>query len=104
MKPPRLFFATLLTALFLFLTTNVFALTFMGTDNTGARYYKCGFSCGKFKVIRKAKNIYRIFSIHFSGEVKANSFKEAAAFGCEKSDGPLRKLVDPMPSRHDSSC
>lgn len=86
------------------LSSPAYSVTFMGIDEKGARYFKCGFSCGKFKVIRRAKNTYRIFSIYFSGEIKAGSFEEAAEFACRESDGSMRKLTDPKPSRSGSNC
>ena len=104
MKPPKLFCTLLVLILTFTLAAPAYPVTFMGIDDKGARYFKCGFSCGKFKVIRKARNTYRIYSIYFSGEIKAGSFKEAAEFACRESDDSMRKLTDPVPSRSGSNC
>ncbi len=104
MKAVKIIGIVFLLILTLTLHSQAQSATFMGTDDKGARYFKCGFSCGKFKVIRKARNTYRIFSIYFSGEIKASSFEEAAEYACRESDDSMRKLTDPIPSRSGSNC
>jgi hypothetical protein len=100
-KVIRSFLLILLISLF---SSPAYAVTQMGIDEKGARYFKCGFTCGKFKVIRRTRNTYRIFSINFSGEIKAGSFQEAAEFACRVSDDAMRKLTNPLPSRSGSNC
>ncbi|MCG8333433.1 MAG: hypothetical protein MJE63_02885 [Proteobacteria bacterium] len=104
MNPAKVLCTLIMLMLTMTLSLPAYSVTFMGVDDKGARYFKCGFSCGKFKVIRKARNTYRIYSIYFSGEIKAGSFIEAAEFACKESDGSMRKLTDPKPSRSGSNC
>ena len=85
-------------------TAHVSAAQYMGKDQSGARYFKCASTCGKFKVVRTAKNSFRVFSTHFSGEVKAASFEDAAAYGCQKAPNPLDKVTHPVSSRDPTNC
>lgn len=94
----------IVTAMLSFGTAQLYAAKYMGKDNTGARYFHCGYTCGKFKVIRTGKNTYRVISILFGGEIKANSYKEAARKACEAGGDPREKESNPLPSRGEPSC
>lgn len=101
----RLLGIALLVMLFITAETgNLLAVTFLRKDNDGTRYYRCSNSCGKIKVVRTATEVYRIFSIPFSGEVKARSFQEAAEQACQADEKPLDKAVSPPPSKTPPSC
>lgn len=80
------------------------AMKYIGSDKKGAKIYNCGFTCGNFKVIKIAKNTFRVYSIPFSGVMKANSFDEAARKACEAGGRKIEKMEEANPSRNGNGC
>jgi hypothetical protein len=93
----------LLVSLF-FCFESVQAVKYLSIGKDGSRFYKCDSSCGKVRVKKSGKNRYRVYSIPFSGELDAGSEEEAATAACKESQKPLKRLINPIPSRDIPNC
>ncbi len=59
---------------------------------------------GDVKIIRLSQNVYRVFSIPFSGELEAGSYKEAANAACKESAHPMKYKNNPAQNRNRGDC
>ncbi len=62
------------------------AAKFIRKDKRGTWLYSCENACGRVRVFRIEKNIYRVLSIYFSGEVSVKSPDKAAKIACREVD------------------
>lgn len=94
----------LLIFLFLLLTDPVFAVKYHRRTDNGTYLYKCQGFCGSVRVNQLSKGVYRVISIPFSGEVKANSAKSAARYACREGGSELESIVKSGKDRNGPQC
>ena len=100
----NLFGFVLLSCLLISISSPVYALKYLGKQENGTFIFKCQGFCGEVKVVKLSKNTYRVLSIPFSGEVRANSPKSAASFACQESDTVIESITKPGQSRKIPKC
>lgn len=93
----------LLLAVFWF-QNPVFGVIYKGMANNGTLNFVCETSCGRVRVKKIEKNLYRVLSIGYSGDLVAESEKEAARKACGETAMADSKRVSPSPSRGGSGC
>lgn len=62
------------------------AVASRGIGEDGTRFFVCEMSCGRIRVKKIGKNRYRVFSIGYSGDLEAQSEKQAAEKACGERD------------------
>ncbi len=82
----------------------LYAVTYRNIGEDGTLFFVCDHSCGKVRVKKTDKNLYRVFSIGYSGDLVAGSAEEAARKACGELDITGSKRVSPKPSRGGSGC
>ncbi len=80
------------------------AVTYKGIGEDGTLYFVCDTSCGQVRVKKTDENRFRVFSIGYSGDLVADSEKQAARKACGEMDISGSKRVSPGPSRGSSGC
>ena len=100
----KLFGFVLLFCLLISYSSPVYALKYLGKQENGTYVYKCQGFCGEVKVVKLSKNAYRVLSIPFSGEVRANSPKSAASFACQEGGTVIETMTKPGQSRKIPKC
>ena len=71
------------------------AVKFLWHDAKGAHVYGCNRFCGKVRVKKTSKGVFRIYSIPYSGDLKAVSEKQAAMKACREIEmGESEKTTD----------
>lgn len=80
------------------------AVTYLRKEQNGVRIFKCKRSYGDVKVFKLADEVYRVISIPFSGELRANSARAAAEAACGESVIPRSEVTRPYPSRNPEDC
>jgi hypothetical protein len=82
----------------------LYAVTYKGLAEDGTLYFVCDHSCGRVRVKKTDKNLYRVYSIGYSGDLAARSAEEAARKACDELDIKGSKRVSPKPSRGGGGC
>ncbi|MBT3225750.1 MAG: hypothetical protein HN590_09840 [Calditrichaeota bacterium] len=82
----------------------LFAVTYKSTAEDGTLHFVCDSSCGRVRVKKTDRNRYRVFSIGYSGDLVADSEKQAARKACGEMNITGSKRVSPKPSRGGSGC
>lgn len=62
------------------------AVSSRGIGEDGTRYFVCEQSCGRVRIKKIDKQLFRVFSIGYSGNMAARSEKEAAEKACGERD------------------
>jgi hypothetical protein len=83
---------------------SVVAVQYRGLDEHGVRLYTCDWFCGNVRVKKIETGIYRVFSIHFSGDMRAASELTAARIACQELPSDRTGVVSPLPSRGTGAC
>lgn len=68
--------------LFLLVPAEAPAVAKRGIAEDGTRYFVCEESCGRIRVKKIGRRLFRVFSIPYSGDMSARSEKEAAEKAC----------------------
>lgn len=97
-------FTVFLFILFLFPASGVLAVKFLWEDRKGAHIYGCNRYCGKVRVKMTDKGIFRVYSIPFSGDIKASSEKEAAMKACQEIDMGANQPKAPLSNKDEYGC
>jgi len=85
-------------------SNTAFAVTYLWQDAKGAHVYSCNRFCGKVKVKKTATGVFRVYSIPYSGDLKASSEKQAAMKACKEIEmGDSRKNTDAA-NRNGNAC
>ena len=80
------------------------AVTFLWKDGKGAHIYKCNRYCGKVRVKQTSKGEFRIYSIPYSGDIKAFSEKQAAMKACKEIDMGQSEQAGSSSNRAEYGC
>jgi hypothetical protein len=65
---------------------NTKAVSYRGIGDDGTRFFVCEHFCGKVRVKKIGKQLFRVYSIGYSGNIAAGSEKEAAEKACGERD------------------
>jgi hypothetical protein len=83
---------------------SLYAVAYKGLAEDGTLYFVCDYSCGRVRVKKIDKNLYRVYSIGYSGDLVADTAEKAARKACGELDITGSKRVSPKPSRGGSGC
>ena len=76
-------------------TNAALAVKFLWKDAKGAHVYGCNRFCGKVRVKKTSVDVFRVYSIPYSGDLKASSEKQAAMKACKEIEmGESGKSTD----------
>ncbi len=81
-----------------------FAVRYDGKADDGTLHFICETSCGRVRVKKIDSKLFRVFSIGYSGDLIADSEKQAARKACGELDISGSKRVSPKSTRGNSGC
>ena len=96
--------ATIVILLWLLTTSNLMAVKFLWKDEKGAHIYGCNGFCGKVKVKKTSRGVFRVYSIPFSGDIEAYYEKQAAMKACREIAMGNSEKQNPTVNQDEYGC